>query len=282
MSLPSVDENLSQAGTLGWSDRLMPSETAIELPKAKWKELQALGHKLERFLAARVQCWRYLKTQAPDLNLAWARLLTENAPEILTGNGVFAVSVKQTPIGWRLQHGFLEAALVQLLMGMAFGEATEGTATDRAPLPIPADANDPLWYALVRLRPLRELWDRELRRSAADDLRRILPDAWIYDEAVLPPGAIIPRLEVAHWDQVTPDFMKRRGLAWSELSSDIAEPIVTAPAILLETGANSETAVAMEWVGFYERKENRVDALGVVAVEYLPEQELIVHPVTIA
>lgn len=256
--------------------------TPKQLLKTRWKELQGLGHKLERFLAARAQCWRYLRNKEPDASRAWDRLLGEKAPAGLDGEGIFGISVSQHPTGWLLLHGILAEPQAETLASLALPEPNGSSRTDRAVLPIPADANDPLWYALLRLRPLRDLWDRELRRSAADDLRRILPDAWIYDKTDLPPGAIIPRLELTSWDQANADFLKERGLAWVEAPSLLTGSEVTAPAVVLETHDRMASPAPSAWVGIYERKENRVDGLGAVALEYMPEGEVIAHPVTIA
>ena len=69
-------------------------------------------------------------------------------------------------------------------------------------LTIPHHAGAPLWVAVLRLRPLRDFWDRELRRHHAELLRDLLPDAWLFETVPLPPQAVIPRLELHDWREI--------------------------------------------------------------------------------
>src|SRR5207248_157807 len=67
---------------------------------------------------------------------------------------------------------------------------------------VPGDADAPLWLALLRLSPLREFWDWELRRATVDSLLNLLADAWVLGPERVPEGAVIPRLEIASWREL--------------------------------------------------------------------------------
>ena len=63
------------------------------------------------------------------------------------------------------------------------------------------------WLALFWMRPLQEIWRRELRDSHWRKLREIIPYGWVVDPAPLPHHAVLPRLdlqdfrELAHLSQ---------------------------------------------------------------------------------
>jgi hypothetical protein len=66
-----------------------------------------------------------------------------------------------------------------------------------------------LWLALFWLRPLREIWRRELRDSHWRALQEIIPYSWIVDPTPLPHHAVLPRLEIQ-------DFRELADLSQSE------------------------------------------------------------------
>ena len=66
-----------------------------------------------------------------------------------------------------------------------------------------------LWLALFWLRPLREIWRRELRDSHWRALKEIIPYSWIVDPTPLPHHAVLPRLEIQ-------DFKELAALSQSE------------------------------------------------------------------
>jgi hypothetical protein len=66
-----------------------------------------------------------------------------------------------------------------------------------------------LWLALFWLRPLREIWRRELRDSHWRTLKEIIPYSWIVDPTPLPHHAVLPRLEIQ-------DFRELADLSQSE------------------------------------------------------------------
>jgi hypothetical protein len=63
---------------------------------------------------------------------------------------------------------------------------------------------DPSWAALLQMPALRSNWIRGLRASHFDHLMRLLPASWLMDPTPLPPGCVIPGLEISNWvDLVT-------------------------------------------------------------------------------
>jgi len=68
------------------------------------------------------------------------------------------------------------------------------------------------WLALFWMRPLRELWRRELSDNQRLRLERIIPYTWLVDPAPLPPHAVLPRLDVNSWDEVAGFSQKQRSL----------------------------------------------------------------------
>lgn len=87
------------------------------------------------------------------------------------------------------------------------------------------------WSALFWLRPLREIWRRELRDSHWRQLQEIIPYSWLVNPEPLPAHAVIPRLEIQdfselkHFSQTERDLvLKISGfseLAWGSRSVNI-------------------------------------------------------------
>lgn len=65
-----------------------------------------------------------------------------------------------------------------------------------ASLPFVMDAT---WLALFWLPALRAEWAGLLRGSHLEHLRLLLPEAWFITREPLPPGAVIPRLNLTAW-----------------------------------------------------------------------------------
>lgn len=59
-----------------------------------------------------------------------------------------------------------------------------------------------LWLALFWMRPLREIWRRELRDSHWRALSEIIPYSWIVDPSPLPHNAVLPRLEIQDFKEL--------------------------------------------------------------------------------
>ncbi len=270
----------------------------LELPKTRWKELQGLGHKVERFLAARVACRRLIQGKENDLSTALAPWLGEHPTEALRGSGIFASALLLQPTGWAVETLMLNSEETEILLKIWNTTVPSPPSGPCAVLPLPADANDPLWYALLRLRPLREFWDRELRRNTADSLRQVLPDAWLLDPTPLPAGAVIPRLEISNWRALTTETVAAHRLALVRNCADVecAMPLIsyeqdlagplgtpdTSRAVIVEETSNQDHSPQTRWIAFYEKKDDRVDALGVLALEPNSAGEFHARPATFA
>ena len=94
--------------------------------------------------------------------------------------------------------------------GELLRQVADGAVTMTAP-PKPW-LEEKLWLALYWLRPLRELWRRELTDNQQRRLDQIIPYSWLVDPAPLPPHAVLPRLEVNSWDEVAAFSQKQREL----------------------------------------------------------------------
>jgi hypothetical protein len=62
-----------------------------------------------------------------------------------------------------------------------------------------------LWLALFHSHLLRPYWIRELRASNEQFLRTIIPESWVVDPSPLPHHAVLPGLNINHWDELA-DF----------------------------------------------------------------------------
>jgi hypothetical protein len=60
----------------------------------------------------------------------------------------------------------------------------------------------PVEHALLHLPALRSFWSRELRLNHFEALRAVVPKAWVLDDAMVPPGAVIHGLDLVSWDQL--------------------------------------------------------------------------------
>ena len=69
-----------------------------------------------------------------------------------------------------------------------------------------------LWLALFWLRPLREIWRRELRDSHFRALQEIIPYSWIVDPSPLPHQAVLPRLDIQDFRELADFSQKEREL----------------------------------------------------------------------
>jgi hypothetical protein len=69
-----------------------------------------------------------------------------------------------------------------------------------------------LWMALFRLRPLRDVWRRELSDNQFRRLDGLFPYSWILDPTPLPHHAVIPKLGIQKWNELTSFTQKEREL----------------------------------------------------------------------
>ncbi|MCB1090215.1 MAG: hypothetical protein KDL87_01700, partial [Verrucomicrobiae bacterium] len=87
------------------------------------------------------------------------------------------------------------------------------------------------WSALFWMRPLREIWRREMRDSHWQRLKSVIPYTWLVNPEPIPAHAVIPRLEIQdfaelkHFSQTERDLvLKISGfseLAWGSRSVTI-------------------------------------------------------------
>ena len=69
-----------------------------------------------------------------------------------------------------------------------------------------------LWLALFWTPALKTIWEKQLRGSHLEQLKKLIPFGWVVDPAALPPHAALPRLGVNSWDEVAALSQKLRRL----------------------------------------------------------------------
>ena len=126
-------------------------------------------------------------------------------------------------------------------------------------LEIPRLLGIPLWLALLRLRPLHGFWERALRRSRMSRLLLLLPDAWLLDPTPLPPGAVIPRLEIAAWSELDPAAGGFSPATREEILERLAA-FPDAPGVLKFSRPVSPGTRSL--LSFYRQRDGRVEWLG--------------------
>jgi len=90
--------------------------------------------------------------------------------------------------------------------------AAELLAVSRFTPPIKAFLEEKLWLALFWMRPLREVWRRELSERHWVELQKHIPYSWIVDPTPLPQHAVIPGLEINDWHELGGFSQKQRDL----------------------------------------------------------------------
>ena len=96
----------------------------------------------------------------------------------------------------------------------AVGPLLDAVAAGTVTMTAPAKPwlEEKAWLAMFWLRPLRDLWRRELSENQYRRLEKIIPYSWLVDPAPLPPHGVLPRLEVNSWEEVTGFSQKQREL----------------------------------------------------------------------
>jgi hypothetical protein len=143
----------------------MPAHAGrAELPRAVLKHLNPLGHELTLWSAASSNLVGRLNRDrlTPELNTFLRRWMPVSGPEML-GEFIHGWQIAASSLAW---------------------------------------LNYPAWTALLRLPALRSAWMNELRASHFDHLLNLLPRTWLMDATPLPPGAVIPELEMASWAEL--------------------------------------------------------------------------------
>lgn len=150
---------------------------STDLPRAVLKHLKPLGHEIKLWsLAAAQLVGRLHKDRLPpELSSFLRTWMPGSVPEMPAGP--FTLLLGESSQGWQL-------------------------ATSSLPW-----LNDPTWAALLRLPALKNAWMSDLRASHFEHLLHLLPQAWVMDRTPLPPGSVIPGLEIPSW----PDLVRLRG-----------------------------------------------------------------------
>ncbi len=146
-----------------------PALGRTDLPRAVWKELRPLGHEMVLWREAAVLLHRRAARNKLPAELA-AFLQHWLPPE----------PPPAPPEGFWL----------------LLADTGDRLTLVRAALPLVADGR---WNALLRLPALRGLWGADLRASHLEHLWKVLPGAWLLDDAPVPPGAVIGGLGIPAW-----------------------------------------------------------------------------------
>ncbi len=245
---------LIQPATARASGLASPATEGIDLSKAQRKILSSLGHQVVRFAAA---CDRLRTKQSPLSELdPWLQPARSWQETSIVGTSIFACHL--TIDGTRLTLHPIIAPAAQCAAALTSLPSSAQPQADV--LATPASLNESLWPALLRLRPLRDFWERELRRATVDILLELLPDAWLLDPSPIPHGSVIPRLEIASWKEL--NLTSRKFIPGT--AEDIAASLSSypeAPGVLTSPPDSSLSAISI--LSFYLQSENRVDWLGV-------------------
>jgi hypothetical protein len=171
-----------------------------ELSKSQRKILASAGYLVERFAAACDSLRKRVQDGRVFLPSPWREAVADAASTALQGDGWFV-----------LEFVFQKDGKLKLLAELPSHEAAaniiaawvaKNPDASAEPLPVPEDFHFPWWTAFLRLRPLRDFWESELRRNGWEQLVELLPDGWLLDRTPLPPGAVIPRLEITDWSEL--------------------------------------------------------------------------------
>ncbi len=231
------------------------ADPGIGLSKPHRKLLSSLGHHVARLAAA---CDHLVARDSSLPGLApWLRANHIRQGNAIAGSGIFACPL--TLDGSRLGLHPLLATTAQCAASLP--TLTAAVPDSAAPLATPDALNDPLWPALLRLRPLRDFWERELRRATLDLFLDLLPDSWLLDPAPLPPGSVIPRLELASWNQLNPAERRFIPATAAGIAAALSAYPDT-PGTLTALPELSPDAIPI--LSFYLKSDTRIDWLGVV------------------
>ena len=59
-----------------------------------------------------------------------------------------------------------------------------------------------MWFALFWAKPLQPFWRRALRERHWRNLQKVFPLTWVIDPEPVPHHAVIPWLEIRHWEEL--------------------------------------------------------------------------------
>jgi hypothetical protein len=228
-----------------------PAAPSLELGKSQRKILASAGHLMERFAAACDGLRARVQDGRIPLPEPWRSAVLAMDPVSLGGDGWFVIRFTVTEDGKPKMLSRLPSP-DEAEQGIA-AWLQENPASAKEPLlSLPESLNAPVWLALLRLRQLRDFWEPELRRSGLDHFLALLPDAWLLDPTPLPPGAVIPRLEIASWDELETLASVGRKFA--------THPVHDGQASVLVEADFDESSPGIQVI--YAKKGARVDMVG--------------------
>lgn len=256
----------------------LPSAPPFEMSKPLRQSLASTGHLVQRFLSA-CDALR-LKVQEkkmPEL-LPYFHGFDLTASPLQKEEGAFVCPLNLNSDTLKLQPLLLTAQQASQTVSAWHRVQLDAPRVLLHPLEIPVNANSPLWPTMLHLRPLRPFWEQQLRHRHVQTLLDRVPHAWMIDPEPLPPGAVIPKLELASWQDLPPERnFTIQGTA-SDQEAVVLNPSVSArqwhhsidqalqafgrqPQVLSET-ANRSQAILL---GIYQRQNQRVDLIGGIA-----------------
>ncbi len=153
------------------------TDQKILLPKETLKDLRPLGHEISLWANAAEQlALRVSKDRYPtDLN-AFLKMWLPALP-IRPPKEDFHLLLGQSDLGWQISGSSLPWM------------------------------HNSTYAALLQIPALKSSWISSLRASHFDHLLRLLPASWLMDPTPLPPGCVIPGLQIATWA----DLVRLRG-----------------------------------------------------------------------
>jgi len=162
-----------------------------------------LGHGIERYLQARRNF--AIRVAKPGRFDEWKHYF-QGAPEasesrLLEGVGTFATVVRSTAIGFTIETLLLDSESTALAISHHV-DLNPSSKAPSAPIPLSAEDEPAIWPALLRMKPLQSFWELEMRTNHFQTMKDVLPDAWVLDPTPIPPGAVIPRLEISDWGDI--------------------------------------------------------------------------------
>lgn len=187
----------------------------FELSKSQRKAFESFGHVWTKLAQAQtILLKKAQKGQVPSALQPW--LNVESPSSDLSPGFVLVVEAlglddETAQYQWRTAVSEAE--------GLNFWkEAWQQYAPEKTPsvdwTVVSPSMNAPMWPAVLRLHELKAFWIQELRQNHYEALIQWLPEAWLYLDDPLPPGATLARLGKRTWVEVL-----REGGAWETLSA---------------------------------------------------------------
>jgi hypothetical protein len=241
------------------------ADPQLALPKPVLRQIQSLGHVLNRFQAAQPGILRRLDQNAELHALApWrAGLVPSSQPD----DGAFILALSVSSGRLLLEEMFLNPKALPFELS-----STSGL---KAPSRPDAVHHLPVWLAMFKSSLLTELWGLEMRSNLRETLDAVTPHTCFLASTPTPPGSVVGGLQIASWAQLPSlrcegrSFRISSALAApvdltkdqqdSEWSAAIERALVRAPenaAVLMETTRDEGAA---RLFAVYEKHDDRVE-----------------------